>query len=361
MPKSTQTAETIILEEGIEVQQTKAYGIGIDCHSKFIQVSVYVKRDLKFFEYRRELSTDWNSLIHAKEWCVKVLATCSSPLLDLSDMSFHYCTESTSTYHMPVLLAWEGTPIIINPTIAGASKRKTDVLNAEMLALHDLTGIWPESYLPSVDVKELRVLISERSRFVHDATAAGSRINNIIVRFGLTVGRDGSVVKNQAVRAVIEDQISSDPSMSDGLCPFGIPADMFGKWGYNLYLQTGKWKKAANAVARKFATALYYMMLTGQKFSYENYGLMKDISIFDIPVSELPLLNPDFKRYIRILQDSGIHTTSEMAAAYFFCRLGTVKGLGKKFFALIKDLFNNQKKYKSVYNELRKGEMQNEP
>lgn len=488
MPESIQNAETVILEEGIEVQQTKAYGIGIDCHSKFIQVSVYVKRDLKFFEYRREFATDWNSLIHAKEWCVKVLTTCASPVLDLPDMPFHYCIESTSTYHMPVLLAWEGTPSIINPTIAGASKRKTDVLDAKMLALHDLTGIWPESYLPSVDVKELRVLISERSRFIHDATAVGSRINNIIVRFGLTVGRDGSVVKNQAVRSVIEDQISSAPSMSDGLCPFGIPADirsilrdeyqkydlyqahaddlmelvrrkalsmewetsdaslpgtemlhiltsapqigevtaitwlahiitprrfpnakavaaycgldpslkvsakhvtstvkrggykelhkaltssadrlirshteMFGKWGYNLYLQTGKWKKAANAVARKLATALYYMMLTGQEFSYENYNLMKDISVFDIPVTELPLLNPDFKRYIRILQDSGFHTTSEMAAAYFSCRLGTVKGLGKKFFSLIKDFFNNQKKYKAAYNELRKGEIQNEP
>lgn len=488
MPESIQNAETVILEEGIEVQQTKAYGIGIDCHSKFIQVSVYVKRDLKFFEYRREFATDWNSLIHAKEWCVKVLTTCASPVLDLPDMPFHYCIESTSTYHMPVLLAWEGTPGIINPTIAGASKRKTDALDAKMLALHDLTGIWPESYLPSVDVKELRVLISERSRFIHDATAVGSRINNIIVRFGLTVGRDGSVVKNQAVRSVIEDQISSAPSMSDGLCPFGIPADirpilrdeyqkydlyqahaddlmelvrrkalsmewetsdaslpgtemlhiltsapqigevtaitwlahiitprrfpnakavaaycgpdpslkvsakhvtstvkrggckelhkaltssadrlirshteMFGKWGYNLYLQTGKWKKAANAVARKLATALYYMMLTGQEFSYENYNLMKDISVFDIPVTELPLLNPDFKRYIRILQDSGFHTTSEMAAAYFSCRLGTVKGLGKKFFSLIKDFFNNQKKYKAAYNELRKGEIQNEP
>lgn len=488
MPESIQNAETVIFEEGIEVQQTKAYGIGIDCHSKFIQVSVYVKRDLKFFEYRREFATDWNSLIHAKEWCVKVLTTCSSPVLDLSDMPFHYCIESTSTYHMPVLLAWEGTPSIINPTIAGASKRKTDVLDAKMLALHDLTGIWPESYLPSVDVKELRVLISERNRFIHDATAAGSRINNIIVRFGLTVGRDGSVVKSQAVRAVIEDQISSAPSMNDELCPFGIPADirsilrdeyhkydlclaqadnlmelvrrkalsmewetsdaslpgtemlhiltsapqigkvtaitwlahiitprrfpnakavaaycgldpslkvsakhvtstvkrggckelhkaltssadrlirshteMFGKWGYNLYLQTGKWKKAANAVARKLATALDYMMLTGQKFSYENYSLIKDISVFDIPVSELPLLNPDFKRYIRTLQDSGIYTTSEMAAAYFSCRLGTVKGLGKKFFSLIKDFFNNQKKYKAAYNELRKGEIQNEP
>lgn len=107
---------------------------------------------------------------------------------------------------------------------------------------------------------------------------------------------------------------------------------------------------------------LYYMMLTDQEFSYESDNLMKDISVFDIPVTELPLLNPDFKRYLRILQDSGIYTTFEMAAtAYFSCRLGTVKGLGKKFFALIKDFFNRQKKYKVADNELCKGEMQNKP
>lgn len=126
--------------------------------------------------------------------------------------------------------------------------------------------------------------------------------------------------------------------------------EMFGKWGYNLFRQTGKWRKAANAVTWKLATALYYMMLTGQEFSYESYSLMKDIFVFDIPVTELPLLNRDFRRYIRVLQDSGIHTTFEMAASYFPRGLGTVK-----------DFFNNQKKYKTAYKELRKGEIQNEP
>lgn len=69
MSKSTQSVEMVILEDETEVQQTKAYGIGIDRHSKFIQVSVYVKCDLKFFEYRHEFATDWNFLIQAKFSC----------------------------------------------------------------------------------------------------------------------------------------------------------------------------------------------------------------------------------------------------------------------------------------------------
>jgi transposase len=474
--------EAVILEDGIEVQQTKAYGIGIDCHSRFIQVSVYVKRNLKFYEYRHEFNTDWNSLIRSKEWALTVITTCSDPVPDMSSIPFHYCIESTSTYHMSILLAWEGSPSIVNPTIAGSTKRKTDVLDAKLLALHDLTGVWPQSYLPSVDVKALRVMISERNRYIHDATSAGNRINNVAVRFGLTVGRDGSVVKNSTVRSIIEDQISDYPSVMDDICPISIPyevrlilreefnkydfcvscaenlkalirekvlsmewetasgtlsgtemlsiltsapqigditaitwlahiitprrfsnsralaaycglnpslktsakhvtstvkrggckelhkaltssadrlirhhSEMFGRWGFMLYQQTGKWKKAANAVARKLAVAMYYMMLTGQEFSYEKYSLVKSMDVFDIPVSELPSLNPDFKRYIRILEENGIHTTNDMAVKYLACELGSVKGLGRKFFITIKDFLNNQNKYKKLYNELRKG------
>ena len=485
MPKNK---ETVILEDGIEVQQTKSYGVGIDCHSRFIQISVYVKRNLKFFEYRNEFSTDWNMLIAAKAWVLKVITSCSDPVPDLSAIPFHYCIESTSTYHMPILLAWEGQPSIVNPTIAGSTKRKTDVLDAKLLALHDLTGVWPQSYLPSADVKELRVMISERNRYVHDATAAGNRINNIIVRFGLTLGREGSVVKNSTVRGIVEDQLSDTPSLRDDICPIGLPlqvrsivrdeyekydfsiqrseelllrirekalsmnwetssgsisgadmiriltsapqigditaitwlahvitprrfpnakalsaycgldpslkvsakhvtstvkrggnkelhksltsagdrlirhhAELFGRWGFNLYQQTGKWKKASNAVARKLAVALYFMMRTAQEFSYENYNLVKSLDVFDIPVSDLPMLNPDFKRYIRILEDTGIHTTSQLATAYLACELGPIGGLGRKFFVTIRDFLNSQHKYKTLYTALKKGGTDLEP
>jgi len=221
-----ENGEIVILEEGTEIQDTKAYGLGIDCHSKFIQVSVFVKKSLKFYEYRREFGTDWDSLVFAKKWVLAVISSCSDPVPDMSSSPLHYCIESTSTYHMPILLAWEGAPSVVNPTIAGASKRKTDVLDARLLALHDLTGVWPQSYVPSSDVKALRVMISERSRYVRESTAAGNRINNIIIRFGLTIGKDGSVVKNSNIRAIIENQISDSPSHMEGICPLSIPVDV---------------------------------------------------------------------------------------------------------------------------------------
>ena len=217
--------ETKLLSKGVEVQPVKTYGIGIDCHSKFIQVCVLARFDQKFYAHQKEFSTDWNSLIEAKIWVCTVLKDSTSPQID-SSLPLHYCIESTSTYHMPILLAWEGTPSIVNPTIAGATKRKTDVLDAKLLATHDLIGVWRESYLPSTEIKELRLLVAERDRCVKEATVASRRINNSVVRFGLTVGRKGSVTKDKDVRSIIMNQISDDPDYDLDICPIGIPDDV---------------------------------------------------------------------------------------------------------------------------------------
>ena len=152
--------ELLLVEEGVEVQASKAYGVGIDTHKMFIQVSVIVKRNLRTFEYRRAFDTDWKSLTDAREWILAVIRTFSDPPVDMNQ-PLHYVIESTSTYHMPVVMAFGGTPSIINPQLAGASKRKTDVLDARMLAFHDLTGVWAQSYIPSVDIQELRLLIAD--------------------------------------------------------------------------------------------------------------------------------------------------------------------------------------------------------
>ena len=83
----------------------------------------------------------------------------------------HYCIESTSTYHLPVLLAWEGSPSVVNPSIAGATKKKTDKLDARLLAVHDLTGIWRPFYVAPEGVQDLRVLIGQRDYYSRLASA----------------------------------------------------------------------------------------------------------------------------------------------------------------------------------------------
>ena len=127
---------------------------------------------------------------------------------------------------------------------------------------------------------------------------------------------------------------------------------MFGIWGYNLQQQTGKKKKAANAVARKLSVAMFYMMKTGTEFSYSKYRSIRSIDVFNIPVEELILINPDFKRYIRILKKNDINTTVDLATAYVTCSLGSCRGLGKKFYGLLKDFLDHHVSYKQKYDEL---------
>ena len=60
----------------------------------------------------------------------------------------------------------------------------------------------------------------------------------------------------------------------------------------------------------------------------------------------------DFKRYIRVLKENGINTTTDLATAYITCSLGSCKGLGKKFFGLLKDFLDHHVTYKQIYDEL---------
>ena len=130
-------------------------------------------------------------------------------------------------------------------------------------------------------------------------------------------------------------------------------SEMFGIWGYNLQQQTGKKKKATNAVARKLSVAMFYMMKTGTEFSYDNYNSVRSIDVFDVPVEDLVLINRDFGRYVRILKENGINTAVDLACAYITCSLSPCRGLGKKFFSLLKDFLDHHVAYKQMYDDIK--------
>ena len=126
----------------------------------------------------------------------------------------------------------------------------------------------------------------------------------------------------------------------------------FGQWGYNLYQQSGRWKKATNAVARKLAVALYYMQKRGVSFSYKSYGIAHVPDVIDIPISDLVIINPSFRRYAHLLVSQGISGTKQLIDRYTECSLAGTKGLGKKFFSLIREFMDNQETYRRRYDIL---------
>ena len=127
--------------------------------------------------------------------------------------------------------------------------------------------------------------------------------------------------------------------------------EMFGQWGYNIYKRTGRWKKATNAVARKLAVALWNMQRKAEPFTYDGYTLIQNSIVIDISLEDLVALNPDFKRYVRVLKANGIETTTQMVDQYYACKLKEYRGLGKKFYGLIRDFITNQKSYREQYYE----------
>jgi transposase len=198
-----------------EQQVIEPYGVGIDCHSRFIAVCVLKQHGHSVLRTEKEFPVDWPSLEEARDWAVHVLGS-------LYKAPLRYCIESTGTYHMPVLLAFGGAPTVVNPTLAAPTRRKTDVLDARLLAHHSITGMWPSSYIPDSQGQQLRVLWARRGEAVREASRCSSRINNIILRFGHTLGATGPI-RSDTNQAVIEGLVSGEVPNLPNVAPLGLP------------------------------------------------------------------------------------------------------------------------------------------
>jgi len=476
----TDSENEIEINEGEEFQHVKDYGVGVDCHSKFIVITVLNHENDKIKIHQKEFNTNWNSLIEGRKWIQAVIEQKSTIPVDCLQSEFpHYVIESTGSFHYPVIRAFGGEPSVINASLAGASSRKTDKLDSRRLALHDLTGVWPKSYIKPVFVKTLNVILGERKAYTRMATNYNNRIYSMILKFGYSFGRDGSVTGNEKVRDTIMQLIYGETSILNDSCPDVLPDSVkevlkklyekhdecqeqaliykkkalqyaydhewptagnkkmpgaelipllmtapgvgeitaltwiayiadpnrfdsakqvcaycgldpslkisagkvtstkkrhgnkelhealtraanvvmkannepFGRWGNRLAKESGRWKKAVNAVARKICISLFYMQKNQESFSYDKYNLSKPPAVIDIAFEELAKVEPSFNRFVKILTSNGYSKTQELVNAYYQNKLVNVAGLGQRFFSLLKDFIMQQKKYKSVLDE----------
>jgi transposase len=221
--------EKLNVENGGEVRPLYEYGVGIDTHRDFIQVCVLVREGAVIRMYESEHQTTWEGLVNAGKWAVKTIKEKSMPAIEPEPL--RYAIESTSTYHLPVIKAINGSPSIVNPVLAGSSKRKTDKLDARLLSYQNMTGLWPESFIIPPEIQEFRLLMKQRDYNVRACTAITNRINNYILRFGHTLGSYKSI-RSIENRAVIEDMCEDGyvyANYSLGIdagkfiCPDGLP------------------------------------------------------------------------------------------------------------------------------------------
>ena len=199
------------------------YGVGIDCHSKFIQTCVLIANGSEILQYEEEFQCLWPNLIAAKKWILEVIG--KHGLSVGEDAPLRFTLESTGCYHIPVIRALDGVPSVVNPLLASPSRRKTDVLDARLLAYHALTGLWPASFIATELTEQLRVLMKLRSQCTRTLTRALNRICNYMLRFGHTYHVTKALQTPAGYAITIELCNGSVPN-DDGVCPKGLPEHM---------------------------------------------------------------------------------------------------------------------------------------
>lgn len=217
--KPTRGIVPLILDGEDETEAIDTYGVGIGAHSRYIQVCVFVSDNGQLLRYEQEFTTDWSDLKASRQWIIDCL---HSQLHDIQD--FHFTIESTGAYHYPVLRALEGTPRVIHPERAGQAKRKTDVLDARLLAHQDITGMWRDAYIPGDEEEILRSLCQMHRQWQEAKTRASNRISGFLLRFGHTL-TSYAKIGNSYTNAILEDMIAGNVPDAPGVCEDGLLPD----------------------------------------------------------------------------------------------------------------------------------------
>ena len=221
--KVTLPAETI-------ARITSDYGVGIDCHSRFIQVCVLAQLDNTISRWEARYSTTWEQLSEAKDWVIQTLSLALAERAPTHE-ALSYTLESTGQYHCPVILNWRAEPHLVNPLLANKAVRKTDVLDARQLATQQMMGMWPRSIITTPLQEAARICFAHRRRLVRERTRLSNTCNNLILRFGHTFVahllkqpeyKSGGVA-GPHILPLIAALAEGKLPMTPGTSPIGIP------------------------------------------------------------------------------------------------------------------------------------------
>jgi transposase len=163
---------------------------GIDVHAKMLVACLIMADGQK---ETRTFSTMTDDLLRLRDWLVKAQCT-------------HVAIESTGVYWKPVFNILEAalTVVLINPEHAHALRgRKTDVKDAEWLADLLRHGLLKPSFIPPLEIRELRELTRYRESLVREQTAVANRIQKVIESANLKLAQVASDALGVSGRAIL--------------------------------------------------------------------------------------------------------------------------------------------------------------
>ena len=163
---------------------------GIDVHAKMLVACLLSGQSEKEI---RTFSTMTDDLLRLRDWL-------------LSKQCTHVAIESTSVYWKPVFNILEDslTVILINPEHAQALRgRKTDVKDAEWLADLLRHGLLRPSFIPPLEIRELRELTRYRDSVVREQSRVANRIQKVIESGNIKLGQVASDALGASGRAML--------------------------------------------------------------------------------------------------------------------------------------------------------------
>jgi transposase len=155
---------------------------------------------------------------------VKTFGTMTRDLLELGDwLSRHAVThvamESTGVYWKPVFHLLEGRfaeILLVNAQhIKNVPGRKTDVKDCEWIAQLLQCGLLRGSFVPPVEIRQLRDLTRQRSQLVADRARVANRIQKVLEDANIKLASVATDVLGASGRAMLEAMIrgEEDPEL----------------------------------------------------------------------------------------------------------------------------------------------------
>jgi len=163
---------------------------GIDVHAKMLVACLLLANGEK---ESRTFSTMTDDLLRLRDWLQSKQCT-------------HVAIESTSVYWKPVFNILEDalTGILINPEHAHVLRgRKTDVKDAEWLADRLRHGLLQASFIPPLEIRELRELTRYRDSVVREQSRVANRIQKVIESGNVKLGQVASDALGASGRAML--------------------------------------------------------------------------------------------------------------------------------------------------------------
>jgi transposase len=162
---------------------------GLDVHAKTV-VACLSKKGRKEI---RTFSTMTDELLKLADWLTSTGCT-------------HVAIESTGVYWKPVFNILEGvlTVLLVNARhIKAVPGRKTDVRDCEWLADLLRHGLLKASFIPPLEIRELRELTRYRQTLVTEHTAVANRLQKLLESANIKLGQVASDVLGLSGRLML--------------------------------------------------------------------------------------------------------------------------------------------------------------